>query len=188
MKYLMQSIRIFIILTVITGVIYPLTITVIGQAVFPEKSEGSMVLANGKVIGSELIGQKSQSLKYFWGRPSAVDYNPVPSGGSNQGPASKALLDAVNVRRDTLIKYHGTQKPIPNDLIFASASGVDPHISPDAALYQVERVAAARNYNPTQKKELYKLIEENTEKPQFGFLGMPRVNVFLLNLAINNIK
>jgi K+-transporting ATPase ATPase C chain len=188
MKYLIQSLRMFIILTVITGVIYPLAITVIGQAVFPDKSAGSMIQKNGQIIGSVLIGQKFHSQVYFWGRPSAVDYNPAPSGGSNQGPTSKVLLDAVNARKDTLIKYHGSQEPIPNDMLFASASGVDPHISPEAAFYQADRVAAARNYSDSQKKELYAMIEENTENPQFGFLGMPRINVFLLNLAIDNIK
>lgn len=188
MKYFFQSLRIFLILTVITGVIYPLAITITGQAVFPEKSQGSMITVNGNIIGSELIGQKFSSEKYFWGRPSAVDYNPAPSGGSNQGPTSRTLLDAVNSRRDTLIKYHGSQNTIPIDLLFASASGADPHISPEAAYYQAERVAAARNFSPEQKKELYRVIDENTENPQFGLLGMPRINVFLLNLSIDNIK
>ena len=187
-KYILPALRLFLIITVLTGVIYPLAITLIANGLYPDKAKGSLVIKDGKITGSELIGQKFTSEKYFWGRPSSIDNNPMPSGGSNLGPTSKALLDQVNARKDTLIKYHGNKLPIPKDLLFASASGVDPDISPEAAVYQIERIAKARNFSEDQKTKLYKLVKQFSIHPQFEFLGMPRVNVFMLNLALDKLN
>lgn len=189
-KNILIGLRIFLVLTVLTGVIYPLTITLFANIMFPGKSSGSIVKMDNKIIGSELIGQKFNSPEYFWGRPSEVDNNPIPSGGSNLGPTSQKLKEAVQARIDTIRKYHGNipfQK-IPKDLLFASASGVDPDISPEAVYFQINSVSNARKMNGQQVKELYQLVSEYTSHPQFGIFGMPRVNVFLLNLAINKIK
>ncbi len=186
---IMIGIKIFFVLTIITGVIYPLTITLIANVAFPQKAKGSLMKIHGKIIGSELIGQKFVSGKYFWGRPSAVDYNPMPSGGSNLGPTSKALLDSVNSRIDR-IRNHQFVKPgelIPKDLLFASASGVDPDISPDAALFQVDRIARARNFNSEQKKELIELVRKSVVSPDLWIFGEDRANVLNLNLALDKL-
>ena len=191
-RYFLPAIKLFVILTIITGVLYPLAITLFANVFYPDKSKGSMVVKEGKMIDSELIGQKFVSDKYFWAKPSAVDYNPMPSGGSNFGPTSKALLDLVNARKDTILKHNFIASPylqkIPKDLLFASASGVDPDISPEAAFFQIDRIAKARNYNAIQKKELNNLVENIILYPQFGLFGMPRVNVFLLNIKLDELK
>jgi len=191
-KYFFPAIKLFIILTIITGVLYPLSITLFANIFYPDKSKGSMITNKGKLIGSELIGQKFSSDKYFWARPSAVDYNPMPSGGSNYGPTSKALLDSVNARKDLIVKHNFVTTPslqnIPKDLLFASASGVDPDISPEAAYFQIDRIAKARNYNESQKKGLNKLVDDNILNPQFGLFGIPRVNVILLNIKLDELK
>lgn len=187
---LIISIKIFAVFTVLCGVIYPLLITGIAQSVFPGKANGSMIVVDNKVVGSELIGQKFDNASYFQSRPSAIDYNPLPSGGSNLGPTSEKLKEQVLARTEQWTKSNPTAsaEKIPSEMLFASASGLDPHISPKAALFQVERIAKARNFDQEKKRRLIALISQIQEKPQLGLLGEARVNVLLLNLSLDKIQ
>lgn len=172
--------------TILTGVIYPLVITGIAQVAFPNQANGSLVVMDGRAYGSELIGQQFDDPKYFWGRPSAAGYDAAASSGSNYGPTNPALLEAVQARIDALMAADPENTlPIPVDLVTASGSGLDPHISVAAALYQVHRVASARGLS---EAEVAFLVEKYIEGRQFGFLGEPRVNVLLLNLALDGIQ
>ena len=183
---LRPALTIFALLTIITGVIYPLLATGISQVLFPSQSNGSIITIDGKAAGSELIGQQFDDPKYFWGRVSAVEYNADLSSGSNYGPLNPALLEAVQARLDALQAADpGNTLPIPVDLVTASASGLDPHISVAAALYQVHRVASARGLS---EADVQSLVEQNIEGRQFGFLGESTVNVLKLNLALDNLK
>jgi potassium-transporting ATPase KdpC subunit len=184
-----QSIRALIVFSVITGVAYPLVVTGIAQVAFKDEANGSLIVKDGKVLGSQLIGQPFSDPKYFWSRPSATSpqpYNGASSSGSNQGPTNPALKEAVEGRVKALREAGGDlQKEVPADLVTASGSGLDPHISPAAAEYQVDRVAKARGIGP---KQLRQLVSQHTEGRQLGFLGEPRVNVLTLNLALDAIK
>ncbi|MES2099216.1 MAG: potassium-transporting ATPase subunit KdpC [Pseudomonadota bacterium] len=175
----------FAALTVVTGVAYPLAVTGIAKTVFPAQAAGSLIERDGKTVGSALIGQNFSDPKHFWGRPSATSpmaNNAANSSGSNQGPLNPALIDAVKGRIAALQAADPDNKlPIPVDLVTASASGLDPHISVGGANYQAARVAAARKL-PIDKVQA--LIEQNTEGQRFGFIGEPRVNVLKLNLAL----
>lgn len=184
---LRPALTIFAFLTIITGVIYPLVVTGIVQIAFPHQANGSLIMTEGgKVVGSELIGQQFDDPKYFWGRPSAASYNAAASSGSNYGPMNPALLDSVQMRIDALKAADPDNTlPIPVDLVTASGSGLDPHISVASALYQVSRVAAARGLN---EADVIALVNQYTEGRQFGFLGEPRVNVLLLNIALDEIQ
>lgn len=185
-----------LILTVITGVIYPLVVTGIAQVVFPSQANGSLIMTNdGKAVGSELIGQQFDDPKYFWGRLSATGafaYNAfnaetlTGSSGSNYGPLNQALMDMVQARVDALQAADPDNTlPIPVDLVTASGSGLDPHISVAAALYQVHRVTAARGLDEAQ---VTSLVDKYTQGRQLGFLGEPTVNVLELNLALDGLK
>jgi potassium-transporting ATPase KdpC subunit len=187
---LIISIKIFAILTVLCGIIYPLFITGIAQVAFPEKANGSLIIQENKVIGSELIGQKFDSEIYFWSRPSATDYSSMPSGGSNLGPTSSKLKQLVADRTALWMKSNPTTEPgkIPSEMLLASASGLDPHISPKAALLQVDRIVKARKFSDQQKQKLLKIVTEQTESPQFSFLGETRINVLTLNIALDKLK
>ncbi|OIR04752.1 potassium-transporting ATPase C chain [mine drainage metagenome] len=179
----------FLLLTLLTGIVYPLLVTGISQLAMPAKANGSLIVKDGKPVGSSLIGQSFSDPKYFWSRPSAtgpMPYNPTASGGSNLGPTNPALLDAVKARVQALRDADpGNVQPVPVDLVTASASGLDPHISPAAAEYQLARVARVRNLEPDA---LRKLVAEHTEGRQFGILGEPRVNVLELNLALDAMR
>jgi potassium-transporting ATPase KdpC subunit len=185
-KQLRSALILFILLTAVTGIAYPLLITGIGQTVFPHQAKGSLILQDGWVLGSELIGQPFADPKYFWGRPSATapfPYNAAASSGSNLGPLNPVLLDAVKARVEALRQADPSQQgPIPIDLVTASGSGLDPHISPVAAEYQISRVAKARKLDPKMVQEL---VAKYTEGRQLGILGEPRVNVLKLNLALD---
>lgn len=163
MKLLSQSIRFMLAMTVLTGFIYPTLMTMVSQVVFPNKANGS----------PELIAQKFAQPGYFWSRPSAVDYNPMPSGGSNLGPTSLDLAAKVNERKGI---------GLTEDLLFASASGLDPHISPDGAYNQIARIAKARGVNETAVRDI---VTSHIEQRQFGILGEERVNVLKLNIALD---
>lgn len=181
-----DALLMLIVLTVVTGVAYPLIVTGIAQAIFPHAAHGSIIERDGKAVGSRLIGQPFSEPKYFWGRPSAtapVPYNAAASSGSNQGPLNPALHAAVKARIDALRSADpGNTRPVPIDLVTASASGLDPHISPAAAEYQVSRVARLRALPEDQVRAL---VIAHTELRQLGFLGEPRVNVLQLNLALD---
>lgn len=183
MKYLMPAIRFKIFMTVLLGIVYPFTMTWITQVMFPRQASGDFISRGGQVIGSAKIAQAFEKPEYFWPRPSAISYNPLPSGGSNQGQASQDLKKIVDERRAKLKSAHPDQSnEPPQDLLFASASGLDPHISPEAAQYQMLRVAKARNLNVEQVETL---VIQSTEGRQLGILGEPTVNVLQLNLALD---
>jgi potassium-transporting ATPase KdpC subunit len=173
--------------TVLTGLVYPGVMTLVGQVLFPRQASGSLIAANGKTMGSELIGQPFDDAKYFWSRPSATGpfaYNAANSSGSNLGPTNQAQLDAVKGHVDALKKADPdmADAPVPMDLVTASGSGLDPHISPAAAQYQVSRVAKARKLDLTAVE---KLVDQNTDGRWLGFIGDPGVNVLKLNLALD---
>ncbi|HVZ43393.1 MAG TPA: potassium-transporting ATPase subunit KdpC [Ramlibacter sp.] len=180
------ALAVLAVLTVLVGVVYPLVVTGVSQAVFPHQANGSLVMKDGKAVGSEVIGQNFADPKHFWGRPSATGpqpYNGTASSGSNQGPLNPALIDAVKGRIEALRAADPDNKAkIPVDLVTASASGLDPHITPAAARYQVARVAKARGLSPEQ---VAALVERRVETPWFGFIGEPRVNVLGLNLDLD---
>ena len=182
----LQSIRALLFFTVITGVAYPLVVTGIAQVVFKDKANGSLIVKDGSVLGSRLIGQPFSDPKYFWSRASGTSpqpYNGAASSGTNQGPTNPALKEAVEGRIKALRDAGGdAAQPVPVDLVTASGSGLDPHISPAAAEYQVARVAKARNI-PEDKVRA--LVAQHTEGRQLGILGEPRVNVLELNLALD---
>jgi potassium-transporting ATPase KdpC subunit len=186
MDQLRPAVVILIALTVVTGVVYPLLVTGLAQVIFPTQANGSLIVRDGKPLGSALIGQPFDDPKYFWGRLSATApfaYNAGASSGSNYGPINPALHAAAKARIDALREADpGNTAPVPVDLATASGSGLDPHISPAAALYQVPRVAKARGIDPAQVR---RLVEQHVEGRQLGILGEPRVNVLRLNLALD---
>lgn len=169
---------------VLLGLVYPLVLTAIGQIAFPSQANGSLIRSGDRVIGSSLIGQTFTSDRYFHGRPSAAGkgYDPTASSGSNLGPASAALADRVRTDLAKLAPSPGS--PVPADLVTTSASGLDPHVSPEAALFQVPRVAAARGLGAAQVRTL---VVAHTQRPLFGILGEPTVNVLELNLALDSL-
>jgi K+-transporting ATPase ATPase C chain len=192
MKLLIQSIRQTIIWSVVTGVIYTGVMTLFAHFIFPKQAEGSLVERDGKVVGSALLAQQFQGSNYFWPRPSACSYGTGATGitassGSNLGPTSGQLH--TNVLNNIAAFISGNNLPtntaVPADMVYASASGLDPHISPESARLQAARVAAARGMNPDRVKEL---VEQFVEPPQWGFLGQARVNVLMLNLALDRAQ
>jgi len=189
MKTLLISLKIFLFFTILTGIVYPLFVTGIAQLAFPSKANGSLIVKDNKIIGSKLIGQKFDSIIYFSSRPSAISYNPLPSGGSNFGLTNAKLKHSVDSLKKQFIIYNqlDSNTIIPSEMLFASASGLDPHISPKAAMLQVERIAKARNLGNDQKKRLLQNLKELTESPQFLCLGEERINVLDLNLALNKL-
>ena len=190
MKTLLRpAVSLFVLLSVVTGIIYPLAVTGVAKLAFPDAAAGSLIVKDGKAVGSRLIGQNFADPKYFWGRPSATapqPYNASASGGSNLGPLNPALTDAVKGRIEALKAADpDNSRPIPADLVSASASGLDPQISPAAAEYQLARVAKARQLDPSVVKTL---VDQNTEGRQWGVFGEPRVNVLELNIALDSIR
>jgi len=197
LREIRPAIVVLVALTLITGLAYPLAMTGIAEVLFPRQAQGSLIEQDGKVVGSALIGQEFDSEKYFHGRPSATTapdpndstktvpapYNAANSGGSNLGPSNKALIDRVQGDVDKL-KQENPSMPVPQDLVTTSASGLDPHISPEAALFQVPRIAKARNLPEDRVRQL---VVDNTEGRLFGLLGEPRVNVLQINLALDHL-
>src|SRR5689334_9204089 len=197
LRQIRPALVVLVALTLITGLAYPLAMTGIAQVLFPRQAQGSLIERNGVVVGSELVGQVFDSDKYFHGRPSATTapdpndstktvpapYNAANSGGSNLGPSNKALVDRVQGDMDKL-KQENPSAPVPADLVTTSASGLDPHISPEAALFQVPRIAKARN---VPEDRIRQVVSDHTEGRFLGLLGEPRVNVLLLNLALDQM-
>jgi K+-transporting ATPase ATPase C chain len=185
-KLLRPSLLMLLVMTVITGVLYPLAVTGVARVMFPHQADGSLIVRNGHVVGSRLIGQPFDDPRYFWGRPSATSpqpYNGASSAGSNLGPTNPALAAAVRQRIAALRAADpGNTQPVPVDLVTASASGLDPEISPAAAQYQLERVARARHIDVAQVRQL---VTAHTQGRWLGLFGEPRVNVLALNLALD---
>ena len=190
MKTLLTSLKVFMFFTILTGILYPLLVTGIAQVTFPTKANGSIIIRNNQTIGSELIGQQFDSTIYFSSRPSAISYHPLPTGGSNYGLSNPKLKVLIAERRHQFVTFNGLDNltVVPAEMVFASASGLDPHISAQAALIQVNRITKARNFNSTQKQQLLRCIQQHIETPQFFVLGEERVNVLLLNLDVDKIK
>ena len=187
MKTLIRpAISLFVLLSAVTGLLYPAVVTGVAQTVFPTAANGSLIVKDGKPVGSALIGQNFSDPKYFWGRPSAtgpMPYNAASSSGSNQGPLNPALVEAVKGRAEALRTADpDNTHPVPIDLVTASASGLDPHISPAAAAYQVDRIARIRQLDIQRVRQL---VVQYTEGRELGVFGEPRVNVLKLNLALD---
>jgi K+-transporting ATPase ATPase C chain len=186
MRQVRTAVLMLVALTIVTGVAYPLVVTGIAQVVFPSQANGSLVVRDDKVVGSSLIGQGFSDAKYFWSRLSGTaptGYNGAASSGSNYGPLNPSLEESAKARLDALVAADPEhRKPVPVDLVTASGSGLDPHITPAGARYQVARVAQARGLGPDA---VFRLVDEHTEGRQLGFLGEPRVNVLELNLALD---
>ena len=186
-KQLRPAAMMLLVLTVLTGVVYPLIVTGVARLAFPDQARGSVVVAADRAVGSRLIGQANDDPRYFWPRPSATNYGTLPSGGSNLAPTSAELAALVEQRAGNFRAAHGLAPgaPVPTDMLFASGSGLDPHISPAAARLQIGRVAGARGLLEAQ---VASLVEAHVEGPQLGVLGQPRVNILMLNLALDELQ
>lgn len=186
---ILPAFRMLFVLTILTGVLYPVAMTLFSNVVFPYQSKGSIVEKNGTMIGSELIGQGFASDKYFNSRPSAIGYNPAPSCGTNWGPTDKRMQDSAKARVVQFTLQNNLPKGtiVPKEMLFASASGVDPDISPIAAQLQIGRIAKARGFNDAQKTSLKNLVDKFTQEPQLQLFGDPRVNVLKLNIALDQL-
>lgn len=189
-KQIITGTKYLIIVTLITGILYPLLITGIANLFFSEKARGSLIKRNEIVIGSTLIGQNFEKPEYFHGRPSAINYNPMPSGASNLSPMNPVLKNLVTSRKKDFLQANllSDTTHLPPEMLFSSASGLDPHISPESAMMQFERIAKARGFDQAEKLKLVALIKNMSEIRQFSLLGEPRINVFLLNLKTDSLK
>ena len=189
MRHVKKAIQVFVIFSVLCGLVYPLGMTLISQFLFPQKSNGSIIISGNQVLGSELIGQMFKSPKYFHGRPSATDpaYNASASGGSNSCPSNAKFIGEVKKRLERVRHENGlpSHVPIPADLVLASASGLDPHISAESAMVQVKRIAKERGLSESEVKEM---VSQYIEHRLLGIWGQPRVNVLKLNLAMDKLK
>jgi len=191
MKTVITSLRIFLFFTVVTGIAYPLLVTGIARLLFPFQANGSLIMKDNRPVGSAMIGQSFDTSQiYFSSRPSAVSYNPLPSGGSNLGWTSRQLKELVERRRTEFIRRNNLadSAKVPPEMLFASGSGLDPHISPEAAMLQVDRVCRARHFSISQEARLKNILAGLTDPPQFLCLGQRRINVLLLNLETDKLK
>jgi K+-transporting ATPase ATPase C chain len=184
-----NSLKILVFFTVLTGIIYPVIIFIIGQAVYSNKANGSLIKVGGMVVGSQLMGQKFTGNKYFWSRPSAIDYNPMPSGGSNLSLTSKVLVQQFGDNRAAFMKANLLRDTldVPSEMLFTSASGVDPDISKESAYVQVKRICEVRKFNQEQKTRLHELIDSQMKSRQLGLFGEEVVNVLELNLKLDEM-
>lgn len=188
-RHLLDAIKVLAVMTVLTGIVYPLFVTLVANVFFSNQATGSLIKVNGRIVGSKLIGQSFKGKEYFWSRPSATDYSALPSGGSNFGPTSDTLKHLVEMRRMRFLRMNDlpTGTRVPSGMLFSSASGLDPDISPRSAELQVARIARARGFDKKQEMELEKLVSSHTQRRQFGLFGEPRVNVLLLNIALDSM-
>lgn len=178
MKLFVQSIRLFLAFSLLLGFLYPVSVTLLGQILWKHQANGSLIEVNQQIVGSEWLSQKIKSPKLFWPRPSASDFGSVPSGASNQGPTSEALKLAVQERR---------AKDLTREMLYASGSGLDPHISEDVAIGQLARIVQARNMDDNQKRKLEEIVRSSVERRDLGFLGEERINVLKLNLKLIDV-
>jgi K+-transporting ATPase ATPase C chain len=181
------SLKLLLSFTVITGVLYPVIMTVLAQLSYPHAAGGSIIIIDNQAVGSELIGQKFDSLNYFWGRPSAIDYQPLPSGGSNFGMTSLKLQELYQNRKNsfTLKNNLAEDIEIPAEMMYSSASGLDPHISVRAARLQLDRISAARRLSTSEFSHISQLVDQLTEGRQLGIFGEARINFLLLNIELD---
>lgn len=182
MSHFKTAFRMLFFMSLLTGLIYPFAMTGVAQLFFPQKAAGSLQKKADQIVGSRLLAQNFQSPIYFWPRPSAVDYKPLPSGGSNLSQADERLAKRIEERREFLISQNGGGSEPPADLLFSSGSGLDPDISPEAATYQTSRIARARGFDP---RAVQQLVSRLSQGRQYGILGEPRVNVLQLNLGLD---
>jgi potassium-transporting ATPase KdpC subunit len=189
MKQILNTCLLLLTLSIVTGILYPVCITAVAYSFFQTQAKGSLLRNHDKVVGSKLLGQNFTNSIYFWPRPSAVGYNPLPSGASNLSPVNLALKDSVDHRRSIFASAnHISQKEVAPDMIFTSGSGLDPHISPLAAKQQVERVCLARNFGNVERNKVYTLVNELQEGPQWGIFGEYRVNIVALNRGLDSLE
>ncbi len=183
MNKFLTSLRIFTLVTLLTGIVYPLFVTIFAQVTMKQKADGDFLTSKDKVVGAKLISQKFESERYFMGRPSAIGFSPLPSGGSNLGPTSAKLKKTVDERREKIAKSFNVENgKIPAELLFASGSGLDPHISLATAYFQMERVAKARGL---ESEDLKHIIDQTIIKRRFGFIGELCINILVLNIALD---
>jgi potassium-transporting ATPase KdpC subunit len=189
-RQIITGLRFLVLMIILTGLVYPGLVTVITSVFSPNEANGSLVKRDGVIIGSKLIGQNFDSQKYFWSRPSFNNYNPLPSGASNLGPLNPLLIKKINENEKDFAQANKINEDvnIPPEMLTASASGLDPHISPAAAFLQISRISEARGMDKAEQDKLIELVNDLTENRQFSFLGEPRINVFLLNLKIDSLK
>lgn len=189
-RQIITGLRFLVLMIILTGLVYPGLVTVITSVFSPNEANGSLVKRDGVIIGSKLIGQNFDSQKYFWSRPSFNNYNPLPSGASNLGPLNPLLIKKINENEKDFAQANKINEDvnIPPEMLTASASGLDPHISPAAAFLQISRISEARGMDKAEQDKLIELVNDLTENRQFSFLGEPRINVFLLNLRIDSLK
>ena len=183
------ALRLLLVMTVLTGILYPVALTIFAQSLFPEKASGSLLEDNHKLVGSRLIGQKFENDGYFWSRPSAIDYQPLPSGGSNLSMTSLKLKELYETRKKLFRQKNkiNSNIDIPAEMLYSSASGLDPHISVKAAELQLDRIIQARHLDATEIQQLSLLLKHFTEKRQLYLLGEPRINVLLVNIELDKI-
>jgi K+-transporting ATPase ATPase C chain len=188
-KHIFISVKMLILFTLLTGIIYPASVTMIDNLLFKDKANGSIIKKNGLVIGSSLIGQAFDSSAYFWSRPSATGYNTLPSGGSNLCLSNDGLRQLITEREQGFLSSNNLMSGtyVPSEMIFSSASGLDPHISPEAAFLQVDRIVETREFSVSQRMQLENLLAKLIEEPQFHLFGQERINVFILNLELDKI-
>ena len=189
-KQVLISVKILLLLSLLTGIIYPLFITGLAKLLFKYKADGSIIRINKQPVGSSLIGQAFDSSIYFWSRPSVHNYDPLPSGGSNLSLTNEGLRIQVLEREKNFLRTNDLKfgTIVPSEMLFNSGSGLDPHISSEAAFLQVDRIVKSRNFSTNQREELLTLISGCTEKPQYYLFGEERINVLLLNLELDKIK
>lgn len=189
-KLFITSFKMLGVMVLLLGVVYPFLVTLFAQVLFPAKANGSLIKVEGRIVGSEWIGQQIDTAIYFHSRPSAVNYNSLSSGGSNLGLTNQKLHQLVEERKIAFKRTNHLQPgtTIPSEMLFASGSGLDPHISPQAARLQVDRISQARGFSESQRRQLDRLVHQMTEAPQWGVLGCERINVLMLNLALDRIE